>query len=121
MNKYWTCTGKEAKSRDTIESLIKHQSNPIVYTNDSKEMAVEMATYHEKIQLKDINPDEGERAEALDKMLGYIQNAPANIMEHLRTKLTYKEISDAINRSAPGKAPGLHGLPSELYKKIHER
>ena len=121
VNKYWTNFGKEAKTQDPISSISKATSAPVEYTHDSKEMASEMAKFHDQLQRKNLEPNSEGWLLTVDETLANIKRAPAKLTQPLEQKLSYEEVRRAINSCSPQKAPGLDGIPSEFYKKLNVR
>ena len=119
LNKQWTRLGKEQQCRDPIACLQKDASQPIQYTTNSKNMAAEMAKYHNRIQLKDILDPEPARHAALEHVLDHITQAPQHLMTDLASLLHYEDITFALKNAPPDKAPGPNGIPNELYLSLH--
>ena len=100
-----------------------HMTNSpeISYTSNSQEMANEMATYHQNIQAHDIDPPGPTRNDTIKEMLINIPCLNTKDNLSLDNELSYAEIEHAIKCSPNDKAPGLNGIPTEIYKFLHKR
>ena len=119
INKYWCAKGKEKKGRDMIMELQKLNSQ--TYTTDSKEMANEMAAYHEEIQKADLALTGNPRTATISKTLKDLPHINDDESTSLNEELTYSEIEQALKCSPNNKAPGLNRIPTEVYKTLHKR
>ncbi len=100
--------------------LQKTESEPESYTTNLKEMADEMAKYHEAIQEKGLITPRPQREVAMITALCDLPKIDDNDKMPLLNQLTYVEIEQALKRSPNMKAPGLNGIPTDLYKKLHQ-
>ena len=120
VNKYWCTHGKETKGRDTIMELRKYESNPASYSTNSKEMAEEMANYHEAIQQSDLDIPPLQREITTTSILHNLPKLVSSDSSPLQEQLTYDEIELALKHSPNNKAPSLNGIPTDLYKKLNQ-
>lgn len=124
MGRFWSGTGKEAKTRDAVNSMAipkKTDTEPQKYAYKSTEMAEALRSHHARVQLLDLDIDEDLREEVTQKVLGNITAQDDETTETLGERLTNLEIRTAIRKSPNHKAPGMDGIPSEYYKKLLER
>ncbi|KAF5378764.1 hypothetical protein D9615_006956 [Tricholomella constricta] len=124
MSKHWIQMNKEKTPRDTIAALQIPQSNPPTYTRRSSEMAETARQYHHDLQQEGLAPNDNTERETA-QILG---NLKAKLTEAEHTKMgdiTGKdEIRKAIKDLPNGKAPGMDGIPHELWKAMldtHDR
>ena len=121
-NKYWCSWGKEKKPHNTIPELREPESNPPSYTSNTIEMAAIAAKHYNAIQYKDLVFPPGEREALMRASLNKIHNCvPPETSEDLALPLSMEDIAKALKQSPNGKALGLNSIPTELYKKLHER
>ena len=57
----------------------------------------------------------------MTRALEGITKLPTHEAEKLEPKIEYKEVHMALKQSPNNKAPGLNGIPTELYKKLNNR
>ena len=100
--------------------LCQAESNSVSYTMNSKEMADKMVNYHEAIQLKDLDTPEPIREDALNTTFINLPKLDEDESTPLKENLTYAEIELTLKWSPNLKAPGLNGIPMDLYKKLHQ-
>ncbi|KAJ7139964.1 hypothetical protein C8R43DRAFT_821298, partial [Mycena crocata] len=84
-------------------------------------MAEIARNYHSDLQIDESEGDLSAKndaiAEVLDGMSSH-QNDPR--MQDLRQKLTEGEVLEALQQSSSGTAAGINGIPTDLWKKLHE-
>ncbi|KAF6749305.1 hypothetical protein DFP72DRAFT_780681, partial [Ephemerocybe angulata] len=84
-------------------------------------MAEIARSYHEKAQTDTDPPQEGEREKAIQEVLGQIDRKLSDEQNlKLSENLTYEDISEALKLMPNGKAPGLDGIPTELWKTLNK-
>ncbi|KAF6765700.1 hypothetical protein DFP72DRAFT_773733, partial [Ephemerocybe angulata] len=75
--------------------------------------------YHEEAQ-EDVAAEQTGREEAIVDALETLDAQLSNEQrEELGRKLTYEDITDALSKMPNGKAAGLDGIPTELWKTLH--
>ncbi|KAJ3753201.1 hypothetical protein EV360DRAFT_19277, partial [Lentinula raphanica] len=85
-------------------------------------MAEMMRDYHAKIQTNEQEPDAEARTQAVVEVLNRVTiQTPEECQEVLGARLAYDDVANALFLSANGKAPGLDGIPYEVYKAINGR
>ena len=120
IGKTWSRRAKVSQPRDTIKALKDHAQNST--TNNSRRMTQLAARHHENLQSLDRNPNEEPEADKIDEVLKHIKT---KISEEGRRKLsesiTYDEVRYAIKKTSNDKAPGLDGIPIELWKSLDDQ
>ncbi|KAJ7308559.1 hypothetical protein DFH08DRAFT_792658 [Mycena albidolilacea] len=123
ITKYWTGINKPYAPREIIHRLVKDTRAEIPqYETNSKRMANMARDYHNKIQK--------ERAEVLpeireEKIKTVLERTTRKVTEErgelMKARLTLEEVRYALRRSANYKAPGLDGIPYEVWKVLDQR
>ena len=120
IGKTWSRRAKECKPRDTIKSLKDQSTNST--TRNSQRMTQIAAKHHEEIQSKDGDPHEPPDDNKMNEIL---ENINAKISDESKRKLSENispdEIREAIRRTSNDKAPGLDGIPIELWKSMDDQ
>lgn len=130
--KYWTRLHKEKKPWDIMLAFEKEHVRAAnqggvhrtEYEADSRRMAGLARDYHEDLQ-KDKPEDNRagiDRNIAIDIALNAVEVKVSDIQaEELGEDLTWDECDIALRFSKSGSAPGLDGLPYDLWKVLHAR
>ncbi|KAK1217942.1 hypothetical protein PQX77_019381 [Marasmius sp. AFHP31] len=122
LSKYWTRSNKEQKPRDTINALRKLGTDPnsdaeTNYEKDSRKMAELARDYHESLQTQGLQEDREKRERDTQESLN---NISAKLSEAQNTemglKTSYMNILEALAEAANDSAPGMDGIPYELWK-----
>lgn len=117
MSKYWTRPNVAPLPSIVIPELRNTGSESREYTTNTKQMAEVARAHYDGLQ--DCDPlEEGELHDE------YINEAlePADIAisseqkAQLATKIAREEVAEAVRAAACSKAPGLDGIPSEVWK-----
>ncbi|KAH9858141.1 Endonuclease/exonuclease/phosphatase [Lenzites betulinus] len=127
--KYWSRLHKPIAPRDLIPAFeienAAGRANAVghTYESDSTRMAEMARAYHDNIQRDERDvPDPPVReeciVEALDSLDARLNDEQVAEMDAL---ITYEECEFALKHSKSGTAPGLDGLPYELWKTLHAR
>ena len=120
IGKTWSRRSKDNKPRDTIKTLIDPTTN--TPTQDAKKMAQIAAKYHNELQYADYDPHTAPNELIMNEILG---NIKSKITEENKTKLSESisesDVRYAIRNSANDKAPGLDGIPNELWKLMDDQ
>lgn len=78
-------------------------------------------TYHEQLQNKGLEQDEEKRELALDTALDAIETTLSDQDHDSLATLLSEDITEKALKSLPnGKAAGIDGLPTELWKSLHQ-
>ncbi|KAF6760768.1 Endonuclease/exonuclease/phosphatase, partial [Ephemerocybe angulata] len=121
VGKTWVRSSREAPTRDPIMALKKPEDANGALEYNSKKMAQMAAEYHESLQESDLfeftSSDEEDRA---------MEEVLQSISKHLRTEQTERlgdqlsrdEIYTAVMGVPNDKAPGLDGVPVEVWKAL---
>ncbi|KAI0714819.1 Endonuclease/exonuclease/phosphatase [Earliella scabrosa] len=119
--KYWSKLHKEQAPRDFIPAFLREDRRGAADTVKMAEMA---RAYHHNIQRDDPattkTPNERERdiQTALDSLDTKIS---AHEFEELDKPLEYDECEVALRCAKSGSAPGMDGIPFEVWKTLHAR
>ena len=121
ITKYWSLINKENKPCDPVFSLCKLGSDPPEYESNSHCMAEITRKHHENLLTEGIHPDDTEREAAIIQVLDDVDKAsclPPQCSEELNTPITEDLIKLTLQESATDTAPGINGLPYELWKML---
>jgi hypothetical protein len=117
-SKFWAKSGKDQKPQDSIIELrdINSPSDSPVYEHRSDKMAEVARDYYNTLQYNGMATDD-ERNAALDNVLNSIKIklSPSDRSE-LENNLTKANIEEVLHLLPNGKAPGIDGIPYELWK-----
>ncbi|KAJ7101501.1 Endonuclease/exonuclease/phosphatase, partial [Mycena belliarum] len=127
IGKYWSAINKTKKPREVLRRLLKpaHDvpTNPTAkYETDSQRMATIARNYHNKIQKvrRDTAPDI--RDPTIEVVLQrVVRKTTLEQFSDLRKQLTRADIELALKLSANNKAPGLNGIPYEVWRMLDSR
>ena len=115
----WSNRHKTNKPRDTIKSLKTSQNET---TTNSKIMAEMAAKYHHDLQFANHIPYDPPNNQKLSDILRPIKTRLSNASKvKLSTQILEDDIRQAIKKSANDKAPGLDGIPIELWKSLDDQ
>jgi hypothetical protein len=121
ITKFSVRMSKESKPRDTFEFLQRTDTVPARGSKRSDEMAEIARDYHNDLQINETEEDLAAKNTAIADVLQGIsshENDPE--MQQLTKLLTEDDIILALKQSASGSAAGVNGIPTELWKKLHE-
>ncbi len=116
LTKSWMRRNIPPETQDPIYEL---ESAPGQYVRCSRQMAEAAKSFYDGLQADDpLPPDTHERLirAALTDRLPALNESQR---EDLETAISFEDVSNAIMDSAPHKAPGLDGIPAELWIKLH--
>ncbi len=125
--KYWSKLHRECAPRDIILSFEKEgttgTSGEKTYETDSARMADMARQHHMNIQRDEHGSrSTDERESDIEAALGSLD---PTVSEHQITKLdatiTYDECAQSLRCAKNGTAPGLDGIPFEVWKALHAR
>ena len=120
IGKTWSNRFRESKPRDTIRCLRTPEDDTPTY--DSQKMAQVAADYHNRVQFADHEPHNIANPQKLDKILSNLRaRLPAASKQKLREQITEEEVRYAIRKTNTDKAPGLDGIPIELWKSLDDQ
>ncbi|PPQ81141.1 hypothetical protein CVT26_011105, partial [Gymnopilus dilepis] len=120
ISKFWIQINKENTPRDTITMLRKDGPGPMpIYERNSKKMAELARDYHDTLQTKFLDAETTE--EEVDDLLDHLstrllRDQKAELAKYLKKSEVERAIRDLPN----GKAPGVDGIPHELWKLLTE-
>jgi ribonuclease HI/exonuclease III len=123
---YWTKSAKPGSPREIIMSL-RDPSGPTgpnaVYIRRSDNMAEAARTYHESLQADGIdNCSPIERRRQIREVLSFSKSGlDDDAKRSMDNPPDEADVLEALNLSANGKAPGLDGIPYELWKDLHRQ
>ncbi|KAL1938742.1 hypothetical protein VTO73DRAFT_11345 [Trametes versicolor] len=117
MTKYWMRGNTTPEVTEVMYTMLQPGADPPTYTNHSKTMAKIARDFYNDLQ-EDDPLEEGENHEAyIDEALYDTDARLTNEAKaDLAQALTRDDVADAIKDAAQGKAPGLDGLPTEVWK-----
>ncbi|KAI1783678.1 Endonuclease/exonuclease/phosphatase, partial [Ganoderma leucocontextum] len=125
--RYWTNLHKPAAPREVMFALEKNpnraENEEPCYETSTEKMADLARHHHNEIQQDgpDVKPEE-ERAADIQMALN---NVPASLVgddaESVGKEISREECELALRFSKSGSAPGLDGIPYEVWKTLHER
>ena len=120
IGKTWSNRYKNTHPRDTIKRLKNPHTNET--TDISKEMADIAATHHREIQYNDHKPTAHPNRAKLDKILSPVKAKLSNhSIELLKKSISEEDVLKALKKSSNDKAPGLDGIPVELWKLLNDQ
>jgi ribonuclease HI/exonuclease III len=117
VGKTWSNRFRPNKPRDTIKRLKDPDRDTT--TRDAKEMAQIAARYHEEIQREGHDPQAPPDEQRLNEILDLLgKSLPAESRRKLSEKISEDEVREAVKSTPNDKAPGLDGIPIELWKTM---
>jgi len=121
ISRYWTKLNKEKRPRDTIYRL----KNPLEETSGHETNSIQIVeiarNYHEKIQSNDRDPTTNPNQQAIDRILNHIpKTLTSKQRAELANRIMKNETKKALENSANGKAAGMDGIPTEMWKKLSD-
>ncbi|KAI5824634.1 hypothetical protein K523DRAFT_221703, partial [Schizophyllum commune Tattone D] len=124
--KYLSGINKEVKSRELIYALETGERHPRsgdpIYEKDSEKMAELARKYHRDLQKDEQETHQDTREAAIREALQSIEKRLSEEQsEELAHMPTREELEDALKFSKSGSAPGLDGIPYEMWKVLNDR
>ena len=120
IGKTWSNRHKTSKPRDTIKCLRDPENGSL--THDSTRMTQIAATYHDKIQSNDREQHATTNLQKLEATLNCLKTKLSmESKQKLREQITEEEVRNAIRKTNNDKAPGLDGIPIELWKSMDDQ
>ena len=120
IGKTWSRRARINNPRDTIKALKDPETS--APTQDAKEMARIAAKHHENLQFVDHDPYASPDDTVIDDIL---KNIKVRVSEENKTLLSESisedDVRQAIKKSSKDKAPGLDGIPIELWKSMDDQ
>ncbi|KAJ7646302.1 Endonuclease/exonuclease/phosphatase, partial [Mycena polygramma] len=127
IGKYWSALNKEKKPPNVIHRLLRPGYDPIAdaqanYETDSQRMANIARNHHNKIQKQGRDTPPDIRDPTIEVVLQkVIRKTTPEQVETLKRKLDREDVEYALKLSANNKAPGLNGIPYEVWKVLDSR
>ncbi|KAJ7098801.1 Endonuclease/exonuclease/phosphatase, partial [Mycena belliarum] len=127
IGRYWSALNRAKKPREAIQRLFKPGHDPLAeieaqYETDSRRMATIARNYHNSIQKqrRDTPPDI--RDPTIEVVLQRVvrKTTPAQA-DDLKRQLTRADVELSLKLSANNKAPGLNGIPYEVWRILDSR
>ncbi|KAI4519172.1 DNase I-like protein, partial [Schizophyllum commune Loenen D] len=123
--KYLSGINKEVKARELIHALETGETTPRgdpVYEKDSERMAELARRYHQDLQKDEQDVNATRREEAIQTSLNNIEKALTDEQRKFMAGLPQlEELEEALKFSKNGSAPGLDGIPYEMWKVLNDR
>jgi len=117
IGKKWSNQFKTSKPRDTIKCLRDPENGSL--THDSTRMTQIAATYHDKIQSNDCKQRATMNPQKLETTLNCLKTRlSTESKQKLHERITEEEVRYTIRKTNNDKAPGLDGIPIELWKSM---
>ncbi|KAJ7102971.1 Endonuclease/exonuclease/phosphatase, partial [Mycena crocata] len=112
---------KDRKPRDTLTVLRRTDTYPIQQRTRSDDMAQLARDYHSHLQTDTSESNLANKDKAIDYVLSQMgQHTTAPDMADLEKEITEEDVTETLRSLAKGKAPGVDGIPTELWTKLHE-
>ncbi|KAK6972174.1 Endonuclease/exonuclease/phosphatase [Favolaschia claudopus] len=124
ISRYWSMINKPSKPRELIHRLKKeiHPNGTVEYEKNSKEMASLARDYHDNLQSVRPEVPPEVREEKIRTVIGRTaRKITEEQKEILQRRLTYEDVQRALKMSANNKAPGLDGIPYEVWRILDDR
>ncbi len=122
ISKYWMRLNKVSSTDETVYELARPGTDPTEYATRSDIMAEIAKTHYDEVQKDDDKPAPEEHRRAIDGVIEVIERSLTEAQRRdMSEGIEYSEVESAIQEAANGKAPGLDGLPSELWKEMITR
>jgi len=120
IGKTWSNRHKENKPRYTIKCLKDPETGET--TRDSAKMTNIAAKYHEKLQSDKHDPNAPPNRQHLEEILNQLAVKLSNKSKaELESPITEEQVREAIKKTSNEKAPGLDGIPIELWKQMDDQ
>ncbi|KAF5332006.1 hypothetical protein D9611_008889 [Ephemerocybe angulata] len=118
IGKHWIRTNKAKKPRDTV-FMLKNPREPHAHpARESRAMAEIARAYHSDIQL-DNERTTAERDQATEEVLASIDvEVDETDRNKLSTLLSYDNVREALMSMPNGKASGMDGIQTDLWKRL---
>ncbi len=122
VSKYWMRLNKAMNTDETVYELARPGTNPTEYATRSDAMAEIAKSHYNEVQSDDDKPTLEDHQRAIDGVTNVIERSLTETQTRdMSGGIEYSEVERAIQEAANGKAPGLDGLPSELWKEMINR
>ena len=122
MSRHWVKSAKENNPRDTIRALRNPLGNINHKETRSDGMAKLTRDYHEKLLSIDRDPTQEPNTGELEKVLENMSTTlNREMINDLRKKISADEVERALKESANDKSPGLDGIPTEMWRLLHQQ
>lgn len=121
-NKYTAKLHEHKKPRDIMFSLQIPGSDPPKYVDKSETMARLARDYHEALQGEEEAPrGDREHMQSITEVLEAVETElDEDEHRNMERPMTIPELEEALRLSKNGSAPGIDGIPYELWKRLHE-
>ncbi|KAJ7276388.1 Endonuclease/exonuclease/phosphatase, partial [Mycena haematopus] len=127
IGRYMSAINKAKKPREVLRRLLKPGYDPMAdttakYETDSQRMAMIARNYHNSIQKVRRGTTPDIRDPTIEVVLQRVQRKTSpEQAETLKKQLTRDDVETALRLSANNKAPGLNGIPYEVWRVLNSR
>jgi ribonuclease HI len=122
LSKYWCCSAKGKSRRDTVRALRNPLGDFGKKVTRSDEMAKLARDYHESLMSVDRNPLEEVNDVEFNRVTRNMTTAlDEGMKQEMGKTISSDDVETALRESANEKAPGLNGIPTEVWKMLHQQ
>ncbi|KAL1938552.1 hypothetical protein VTO73DRAFT_11575 [Trametes versicolor] len=117
MSRYWMRGNTTPEVSEEMYTMRQPGTSPPAYTNHTRTMAEIARTFYDGIQHDDPLEEDEDHSSYIEEALAETDARLDNSAKAtLAQRLDRDDVAEAINAAATGKAPGLDGLPTEVWK-----
>ncbi|TFK79469.1 DNase I-like protein, partial [Polyporus arcularius HHB13444] len=121
VSKYWMRLNKTTSADETIYELTRHENGITSPKMRSDRMAEIAMNHYNKVQDDESKPNPGTHEVAIEAVLDESMPRLSGTQKRkMAEEIECLEVQNAIREAARGKAPGMDGLPTELWKNLLE-
>lgn len=121
VSKYWMRLNKTLSADETIYELAEKIGDTTKYHARSSQMAEIAKRHYDNVQKDNDKPDPVTHTNAIKEVLDPgMPRLSSEQRGHMGKDIEYAEVQCAISEAANGKAPGIDGIPAELWKILQE-
>ena len=122
LSKHWVRSAKENTPRDTIRALRNPLGGADRRVTRSDKMAGMAKEYHEALLSVDRDPLSGVNQMEFKNVTKNLETAlDGEMQDNMHKQVSGEEVEMAMKDSANEKSPGLDGIPTEVWKLLHQQ